>query len=802
MRKQGLTQKPGIKVLATKHGMAYKKGRAAGNGRPHDQPLNPKRGPMSDLIAYEHARRYTENGWKLVAMPAGTKAPTTFGWQTRAADPEHWKQHPTHNMGLLHGLSGTCALDIDDMTNTRLICEALNIDLDAILSTAPRIVGRPDRGKCLFRAPPDLMTTRKLSWPVQGEVRKTSVIFELRAGSVQDVLPPSIHPDTQNPYTWAGPDWRDLPEVPPQLLLIWREWDRFRIQLADLCPWAAPQHRPAPKPRRADQQSVIEAYNAATPIADALESAGYRQIGKRWLSPNSTSNIPGVVIFDDGRAYSHHASDPFDPAHAFDAFDVFAHYQHLGNIGAAVRAAGELLEIERLPVDDLTDDQRESLRIGQAVVALWDANKAAQKGIGIPDALLTVPGILGDVVKYSAATAIRSQPQFDVQAALALGSVIMGRRFITDHENMSSLFFLNVAPTGSGKEHANTVIERLLEAAGLMHLRGPNGYTSAPGVLSALYDKPAHVAIIDEFGAMLTSAQARGNHHKQDALTMIMEAFGRQTATLRNVGYATLGLKQAQKAALDVHVARPSLTLLGMTTPETFFDAIGAKDVASGFLNRFLIVQSRIGRKKARRNIQAEIRSGIIEWMQATASAGESNIVQDAGPEFPPEAVIVPFSARAHELFDQYEDHILAWQEKLPPSGAGMLNRTREIAMRVALIVSRSLGESEISETAAQWAIDYVDFYARETLEHFQANLAEGDTDALRKKVAAAIKSAGGAGLKIRELLQLVPRLGNLRKIDRDGLLAMIVEDYPIERIVQKPPKGRPAIIHRWTDSG
>ena len=37
----------------------------------------------------------------------------------------------------------------------------------------------------LFRsAPPDLIT-HKISWPVEGDPRKTEVVFELRAGAVQ-----------------------------------------------------------------------------------------------------------------------------------------------------------------------------------------------------------------------------------------------------------------------------------------------------------------------------------------------------------------------------------------------------------------------------------------------------------------------------------------------------------------------------------------------------------------------------------------------------------------------------------------
>ena len=765
---------------------------------------------MADTISdtFTHAKRYGELGWALVGIPAGSKAPTTFGWQQRATPQEYWNDNPSHNIGLLHSISGTCALDIDDMANTRLIFEALNIDLDAILASAPRIVGRPDRGKVLFKAPAGL-TTRKISWPVKGDPRRTEVVFELRAGSVQDVLPPSIHPETGNPYTWAGLAPEQIGDVPGQLLTIWREWDRFRPQLMDLCPWrSAPEFKPpSTKPRRLDGegQSVIAAYNDATPIGSALEQAGYRQHGNRWLSPNSTSKIPGVVVFDDGRAYSHHASDPFDPAHAFDAFDVFCHYQHLGNVSAAVRGAAESLQLDQLPQAP-SEEEREYTRHGASVAkALMGGEPRRSEPTGkIPAHLLTVPGVLGDVVRYSAKTCIKPQPQFDVQAALALGSVVMGRRFITDNRNMTGLYFLNVAKTGKGKEHANTVIEDVLEAAGLIDLRGPNGYTSATGVLSTLRDKPCHLTVIDEFGSYLKSAAAKGNQHRADAMVMLMEAFGRQTKTLRNLGYATLGLNDSQKKSMQVEIRSPSITLIGMTTPETFYESIGSKDVASGFLNRLLIVESKRPRVLSRIPDAVDVPDAVIAWARAsaTASSEDAGNLSDNGHEFPPEPVVVPFSAEAHGLFREYEQTLIDRQNAMDEQGglSDMMNRSREIAMRLSLIVAHSLGEREISEIAAQWAIDYVDFYLRQTLEAMAVNISEGDTDEIRKKIAEAIQKAGSVGLKISELIKQVPKLGNLKKHERDGVLAMVCEDFPVERLVQTPEggKGRPAIIHRW----
>ena len=751
---------------------------------------------------HDYAKAYDALGWSLVAIPAGSKAPQTFSWQTKPTPSDFWMYHPTHNIGVLHSKSKTVALDIDHMLNTRTIFEALNIDLDAILETAPRIVGRPERGKVLFTAPEAFsLSTRKISWPRQDDPRLRDVVFELRAGSVQDVLPPSIHPDTGEPYTWAGVPFTEIGPIPPQLLTIWTEWDRFRPQMADLCPWKRKEEfRPPPKRRRVESRdtSVIDAYNDATPMAEALSKAGYKQFGNRWLSPSSSSKIPGVVIFDDGRAYSHHASDPFDPAHAFDAFEVFCQYEHLGNVSGAVKAAAEALKLDALPVGPSEED-REMMRHGASVAAVIMGRATPTAKAEVPAHLLTVPGVLNDLVTYSAKTAIKPQPQFDVQAALAFGSVVMGRRYITDSDNMTSLFFLNVAKTGTGKEQANKIISRMLEHCGLGHLRGPAGYTSEGGVLSALKEEPCHIATIDEFGNYLAAAGSSGSVNMRQSISMMMEAFGRQTGTISNRGYSTVAMNDNQRKALKIKISSPSMTVLGMTTPETFYDAIGSKDAASGLLNRFLIVESLHGYQKSRKPQMIDPPQSVADWAKAMAKRSTENILQDQGPEFPPEPVLIPFSAGAYKMFSEYEDIIIERMEKENAEVVNsMMNRCREIAMRLSLIVAGSLGDTEITTHAARWAIDYVDYYSQASINLLKSNMFEGDTDGLRKTVAAAIMQSGSAGLKMAELIKQVPRLGNLKKHERDGLLAMVMEDFPIEKMSVKPEgKGRPSIIHR-----
>ena len=747
-------------------------------------------------------------GWYLVTIPAGSKRPTKFGWQQpekALSDPEiardYYEKNPTHNVGLLHGASGTCAVDIDNVENTKIIFEELGINFSDLMNSAPQIIGRENRGKLIFKAPPDLVI-KKLSWPVKDDPRKTEVVFELRAGPSQDVLPPSIHPDTGRPYEWAGmPIWDGLPELPPQLLTLWREWDRFRPQLMSMCPWKKKEEfQPTRKPRpKGDSTSVIDAYNEAHDMHTLLVQYGYKPTSRnRYLSPNSSSGLAGVKLFDDGRAYSHHASDPFDSAHSFDAFEVFLQYEHQGNVTKAVKDAAQLLNVTQDP--DYEYD-REAIEHGAKVAAqiLSKPIKKEREPLDdVPENLLSVPGILQDVVNYYTVTAIKPQPQFAVQAALAFGSVVMGRRWVTDQRNFSSLYFLNIGETGSGKEHTKTVLEELLEQAGLDELIGPAGYTSAAGVISTLTKKPTHVSVVDELGRQLKSAAARGMQHKADALTTIMECFGRQDGTLRQQGYATNTMKSSEAEKLEKVVKRPSLTLVGMSTPSEFLQAIGGGDVASGLLNRFIIVRSGIGVQMSQKKRRSTISERLASWSKEHAKAQEGDLDTGNAHDLPPHPIEVPFTPEAENMLRDYEARLVDAIRSENGSGLeDMYNRSREVAMRLSLIIARSMGQDEIGIDAMQWSIDYIDHYAKQAIEMFRANMAEGPFQATCKQVFDKIERSGLEGITASQISRTVSAFANMEPKRRQDVLDALEQDRGIQsRQTNAGQRGKPRFAY------
>ena len=164
---------------------------------------------------------YCAHGWALVPIPTGQKGPLTTGWNRRElciTDPEiaEWLDG---NIGLAHAYSGTCAIDIDDLARSVTYLEQRGIDLAALLEApdAVRIESRPGRAKLIYT-----IASPRISFKLGP--------LELRCASgsgltLQDVLPPSIHPDTGKPYAWAygspAGHWGLAPPLPPELDAFW-----------------------------------------------------------------------------------------------------------------------------------------------------------------------------------------------------------------------------------------------------------------------------------------------------------------------------------------------------------------------------------------------------------------------------------------------------------------------------------------------------------------------------------------------------------------------------------------------------
>jgi hypothetical protein len=365
----------------------------------------------------------------------------------------------------------------------------------------------------------------------------------------------------------------------------------------------------------------------------------------------------------------------------------------------------------------------------------------------VENALLMPPGILGTVADWIKATAPKPQPQFAVQTAIAFAATVLGRRYCTNFANWPSLYMLNIGLSASGKEYGKTASEKLLEACGLHHLIGPGGYSSDAGVQSTLFTQPSHLAVIDEFHRVLEQASVKNNSRAQGAIRALIEVWGRCDGTMRATGYSTVGLKAKDAKALQERsVSNPALTLLSMAIP-SFWETIGSAAARDGFLNRFLIVESTIGRQVGQFKPPLPVPQAVIDWASAMRAATTNIVDADTNP-MTITPVIIPIAPAAMVLFGLFSQECLSLMDQHEEDGlAEMFGRSNEIAMRLSLILALGRSASVVSDADAQWAIDYVKTYALRSVQRLKTCMADGDFEAAKKQVLNLLVQSGERGL-------------------------------------------------------
>ena len=374
-----------------------------------------------------------------------------------------------------------------------------------------------------------------------------------------------------------------------------------------------------------------------------------------------------------------------------------------------------------------------------------------------PAELYNPPGIIKDIYQYSEQIAQISQPALSLQSALGVGSVAAGRMYKSDMNNFSSLYFMCIAKSGQGKENTKTVIESVLDNSGHIDLMAGDGYTSSGAVYSLLRHKPTHITVMDEFGKRLESIAKSSNSNKEDALQALMEAWGRCHGTIRPDNYSLMNMSsKQQQEAMDRSTIKPAITLMGMSVPKNFYGALSTGRIVDGFLNRFIVVESKLPRVVGKMVPFREPSHAICEWvrkMRETKNEMEELAKNNSELDF--KQRVLTFDNESKDLLTTLAYKLIEEQDALEKDGLEvLLSRTREKAMRLALICALADNHNTniIRSDITKWAIDYVYYYDQLLVDNCEDKVAGSETESKIKQVLSFIMSQGYIGISKRDI--------------------------------------------------
>lgn len=199
-------------------------------------------------------------------------------------------------------------------------------------------------------------------------------------------------------------------------------------------------------------------------------------------------------------------------------------------------------------------------------------------------------GLIGEIAEFILACAPRPVPQIALAGAIGLVAGITGRAYNVSGTGLNQ-YVLMIAKTGRGKEAIAGGISKLMEAVKVsvpssIDFIGPTEIASAQAVLKWLSRCPCFYSIVGEFGMkMKEMSMPHANPNIVGFRRALLDLYNKSGRG--NVLGAMAYSKREDNTAV---VNSPAFTLIGESTPETFFENVSEDVVKDGLLPRFMVI--------------------------------------------------------------------------------------------------------------------------------------------------------------------------------------------------------------------
>jgi hypothetical protein len=752
--------------------------------------------------------RLVERGYAAIPIMPGSKRPGELK-RGEWIGKENWREEYSRRLPSRfeiqvwsHSSAGVCVVTGPGSKHT----VAIDIDTDdvatkaAIESALPptTVRKRGAKGETLFYRGPDIAESK--SWNI-GKSRVCDLIGPGR----QTVLPPTIHPDTNQPYLWTGPDAledvdpADLPEITPAHI------EAIGPALAPFG-WKAEPERPArpaagytrddSDPWKRLNDKAIANLDAWVPALNLyrcqrVRAGGYEAVAV-WRASNTGNPIEkrklnlkihpdGITDFGDGpRGYS--AIDLVMAAQSSDFDSAYDWLEALVDPSDVIIALKPKMP-RPAPAEPASAPEPEAgpTEGGESdnVTRLPEAPGGDLKKLAFTD------GLVGELVQWMVDTARREDAVLALGAAVTVIGTLAGRRLCGPTESGTHLYVVGLAPTGGGKQHPLNCITKLLTAAKAEAHIGPSEFISMPAVINRLLESPLCLCPQDEFGAFLKRANGKRASGFESSISKVLRsAWGSSFQAMSTPDWA--GRK------MEI-INAPALSLFGVSTPEEFYSALQGEDVSNGFLNRFLIIESTSKSRQHTPKIEFRVPEHIINALQSIYPANNPTLRSRLNDFkcMPEPRQIMWANPKAHDAYYDFSNAVDDEREANPELDP-YLSRAAEIGIRLATI--RALGRWRSDDCAVdasdiEWGRDVAYTCAKRVgRQAAEAMVVEMNHGQIVNKIIETVRKHGGRvqHWKVSRALQKVVR----NKKELTGSIDILVEAGTLRKEQVTPPAG------------
>ena len=363
-----------------------------------------------------------------------------------------------------------------------------------------------------------------------------------------------------------------------------------------------------------------------------------------------------------------------------------------------------------------------------------------------PGHLLKAGGVMDSISGYLNATAYRPQPLFFLNAAMTLTALLTNRQIETPTGLRLNEYFVNLGPSGCGKDHARKAMKELLRGLQKPYFIGGDELASGQGLINRVNQNPNVVFMLDELGLFLKAVMSpTASSHQAQIIKSFMQLYTSSASTHIGAEYAD------QRTHPRKDTPYPHAYLYGSSSPGEFWSALKSSHVLSGFVTRLLISETDIARPEPNRNPASlkEIPETIHTWLKNFEQTGVAAGRSADQPER------MAFSKEAIEAVDQYEQEIAKPAiESCDDIRATLYTRAFEHISKLATIhtLSGDPAQRVINCDSVIWAIDYVQYSLQLTTWNARLHMADSEYQGHYNDMLQAIRTCGEKGVTTREL--------------------------------------------------
>lgn len=404
------------------------------------------------------------------------------------------------------------------------------------------------------------------------------------------------------------------------------------------------------------------------------------------------------------------------------------------------------------------------------------------------------PGLVGAIAGFIYQSAPRPVKEVAIVAALGLMAGITGKAYNVGQTGLN-LYIILIARSAIGKEAMHSGIGHILRSQ-CGHVIAPfvnfTDFASGPALTKAMEGFSSFVNVSGEWGRKLQRMADDRRDGPMQQLRTVMTHLYQKSGAASVMG----GLSYSNREQNVNSVNAVAYSMIGETTPGTFYDSLTQTMMEDGFLSRFNIIEYHGERPNENKNQLMQLPEDISTVLANIASHCVS-IVGSPNSN----AVQVSLSEEARAMLDEFNDEC---DNKIREAGTDesirqIWNRAHLKAVRVAGVLASSDNHIQpvMSREHTDWAIKLIRSDADSMLHKVQGgDIGIDDTSRFRKLQAVLAdwvmgkvpKSMNvdprmvGDGIVPRKYLQ--SRTGQIRCFQNYRLGATLALDHTIKTAI------------------